>query len=159
MDTPTIHVLSRSADLMLRVVLLAAAIAVFFPAAPIATADTGVVVATVTVAEDASLTLRVSKGRLAAGIPFHIDAEFKGAIDGSGRVRLHVSPALLMKNSPAQDVRNHQKKARWSLCSDRPDTYVVMASLEWPDGRRLESEAIVVHIAPSKKSACPKPWV
>lgn len=144
---------------MLRLVLVAVAIALLGPASRSpASADTGVVVATVTVATDASVALQVSNGRLATGIPFHIDARISGAVDGATHVRLHASPALLVKGSLSQDLGPHGKP-RWALCSDLPGAYIVMASLEWPDGRRIESEAVVVHVAPSKKTACPRPWV
>lgn len=143
---------------MLRVAVLAVALALLLPASP-TPADTGTVVATVTVASDASLALSVSPGRLAAGIPFHVDAELDGTLDSGATVRLHSSPSLLAKSGNAQAPSANKKHFRWALCSDRPDSYVVLASIEWPDGRRVESDAVVIQVAPSKKTACPKPWL
>ena len=145
---------------MFRVVVVAVALALLVPASPTPVdADTGTVVATVTVAPDASLALSVSRGRLAAGIPFHVDAEFDGSLDSGATFRLHASPALLVRGGATRAASANSKHFRWALCSDRPDSYVVLASIEWPDGRRVESEAVVIGVAPSKKNTCPKPWL
>ncbi|MEX0783265.1 MAG: hypothetical protein WD557_11485 [Dehalococcoidia bacterium] len=124
--------------------------------------DTGVVVATITVARDISIELSVPERKVMAGNPFHVEARITSPEGASGELSLrHPHTILLRDAGPTPiDVRPGKTTVvRWSVCSETAGMHVILASFESVEGAILDSNAELVDITGKKKTAqCPRPW-
>ncbi len=122
--------------------------------------DTGVVTATVVVAGDLSVELRVPERKVKAGNPFQLEARVSASNATAGQLTLHHPYELRVRGGDSVTVTlrpGHSRTIRWSVCAEPAGQHVVMASFVG-GGMVGESIAEVVEIEGGRKAACPRPW-
>jgi hypothetical protein len=141
---------------MLRVAALTITLAALLLITLPARSDDNVVVATVTVS-DIAVEVAAAKHGAMTGRPFQLKATVLGAQPTPGTLRLHLdSESIHVHGGLATELKGGRREARWQACADVPGRYIVMASLETPDGTHYESAGTVLVVGPSgRKAGCP----